>query len=443
MNLFLAARAGFGFGNPNLAGAFFAMLAVGVWGCVTLNIERPTLNIEGKSENRENRLRGEYRFWICLLLSGVFAGMMVMTASRGAVVALGAGALVCWVAAGFPRPRRWQAVGFLGVLVVLGILVGFGRMGERVAESSGEDGSITSRVEIFKVIPAMLAAAPQGWGQGQSAEAYQNWFQARDDVRTYKHLLSTHATWMVERGWGFRFLYILGWVLVLILCGNTPVGLGIWIVYGVAGIFSHVGGDWRLGVLPGLALAIAVWRRALDQTWPKAPTWRNGILAAGALTAGLAVVGVVTNIGILRADDGIHVGAERPKVWFFAPDVSVLGKAYGKAIRGRESAGVAWDMGTIGKASPSEIVLSGSAPIPAGGMFSAPYTATWLNPPARLNAHQERFLKLAAKKTIIWGELRTDANPRKLQAWFEVLPDAQWTFVRGKGLFLGEGLSER
>jgi len=36
----LAARVDFGFGNPNLAGALFAMLAVGVWvfdGCKSLH----------------------------------------------------------------------------------------------------------------------------------------------------------------------------------------------------------------------------------------------------------------------------------------------------------------------------------------------------------------------------------------------------------------------
>jgi len=248
---------------------------------------------------------------------------------------------------------------------------------------------------------------------------------------------------MVERGWGFRFLYILGWLVVLILCASAPASLGVWVVYGVAGIFSHVGGDWRLGVLPVLALAVAVWKRGLGQNWAESRTWCAGVFAAVAVTAGLAVFGVVTNNGIFRTDDGIQVGIERPKVWFFAPDVAVLGKAYGKAIRARGSVGVAWDMAAIREALASEIVLSGSAPIRAGETFSESSSITWLNPPARLDANQEQVLEMAVEETIIWGELRTDANPSRLKAWFEGLPGGQWIFVRDKGLFLGDGFSER
>jgi|GEM_PF-2311675 len=55
--------------------------------------------------------------------------------------------------------------------------------------------------------------------------------------------------------------------------------------------------------------------------------------------------------------------------------------------------------------SLTEIALSGPAPIPAGETFPEPYSITWLNPPVRLDAEQRRFLKMAAKKTIVWGEL--------------------------------------
>jgi len=275
------------------------MLAVAVWvgrqperSWVTSNIECSALIVEPGMKDRGLGIKGlmPSSFWVCLVMSAVFAGMMEMTASRGAVVALGAGFLVLLWAAGLPRPRGRQMAGIFGVLVALGVLVGFGRMGERVVESSGEDGSITSRVEIFRV------------------------------------------------------------------------------------------------------------------------------------------------------DEGVQVGTERPKVWCFAPDIAVLGKAYGKAIRNRESVGAAWDMEEIRKALPSEIVLSGSAPIRADDRFSQCCTVTWLNPPARLDVEQQRILEMAAKKIIIWGEHRSDANPSRLKAWFEGLPGGQWIFVRGRGLFLGASL---
>lgn len=235
--VFLAARADFGFGNPNLAAALFAMLAVGVWGISF-----------GRFEARPAVFLGR------MAASGTCAALIVLTASRGGLVALAAGFLVLWAVSGFLRPKVWQGFALAGALVLLVAFSALGRMGERVAESSPEDGSITSRVAIFRAVPAMLTAAPQGWGVGQSAVAYQNWFQAPEDLRTYKHLLSTHATWMVERGWGFRFVYLLGWGVVLVLCGKVPAALAVWVVFGVAGVFSHVGADgcgsclvWRWG----------------------------------------------------------------------------------------------------------------------------------------------------------------------------------------------------
>ncbi len=181
----LAARADFGFGNPNLAGAFFAMLAVGVWGFCG-----------GEKSDGRAEARG---FWICLAASAAFAALMVGTASRGAAAALGAGVAAAWWAAGFPRigGRRLAATIAAGTGVVA-LAVG-GRMGERVGASSPEDGSITSRLAIYGAVPAMMAAAPGGWGRENAAEAYQNWFQAKEDTRIYKHLVSTHGTWMVER----------------------------------------------------------------------------------------------------------------------------------------------------------------------------------------------------------------------------------------------------
>jgi len=420
----LAVRTDFGFGNPNLAGALFAMLAVGVWvfGC--------------------KGLHPSTRFWICLAASACFAGLMVMTASRGAVVALVAGLLAVWWTAGRPRAKGWQMVGLAGVALLLGIFAGSSRMGSRVAGSSAEEGSITSRLAIFQEVPAMLAAAPAGWGAGQSADAYQNWFQAPEDARTYKHLLSTHATWLVERGWGFRFAYILGWVLVVMVCWKTPGALGAWVAFGVAGIFSHVGGDWRLWVVPGLALGFAAWASARMMRWPECRSWRNALAVALSLTVLLYISGQAVNRGIFSGRGFVKVGSGMPGKWFFAPDRSVLGAAYGKVVRKEKSAGVAWEIAPIVNAAPREIVLSGRATIPAGGAFVQPYELLWLNPPAKLNEAQRGVVEQAAKKTMVWGELRTDANPRELKSWFETLPDGRWVFVKGTALFLGEWESE-
>lgn len=162
------------------------------------------------------------------------------------------------------------------------------------------------------------------------------------------------------------------------------------------------------------------------------------VLVAGVATTGLALAGIATNPGVVRTGESVRVGSENPKVWVFAPDVAVLGKTYGKIIRDHAPVGVAWEMDAISKAEPDEIILSGSAPLRTGDRPPAPCVVTWLNPPARLNAAQKRFLEGAAKKTILWGELRTDANPGNLQTWFKTLPETRWIFIQGKGRFLDD-----
>ncbi len=446
MIMFLAARADFGFGNPNLAAAFFAMLAVGVWGFCGGG---RCLGCKNRSAEKNNPQGGAAvnlhlsMFWVCLVICSVFTGLLVATASRGGAVALAAGLFACWIAAGFPKSTRRGAFGItLAVCVVFGFAV-TGRMGGRVAESSLEDGSITSRLAILEKDPAMMAAAPGGWGRGNATEAYQNWFQERDDTRTYKHLLSTHATWMVERGWGFRFLYVFGWLAVFALCWKTPASFGVWLAFGVAGVFSHVGGDWRLGIVPGLALGLAVSERACRGDWPAGWMWRSALAAAVGVALLLAVAGCALNRErIFQSRGSVTVGRGKPGTWFIFPDRAVLGAAYGKAVRARKSAGVAWEIQTLITVAPRRIVLSGRAAVPEGAAFVPPYELVWLNPPAKLDNTQRLLVENGAKKTIVWGELRTDANPRELKAWVELIPRSRWVAVKGNALFLGGSESE-
>lgn len=403
-----------------MAAALFAMLAVAVWG------------FGGKGQQIRS-----VSFWLCLGLSTFLAGFVVATASRGGMVALAAGLAGGWVVAGFPRVTSRRAVGIvLAVCVLLGFAAA-GRMGERMADSSLEDGSITSRLAIFKVVPAMLAASPQGWGVGESAEAYQNWFQALDDTRNYKHLLSTHVTWMVERGWGFRFVYLLGWAAILMLCAKVPASFGVWIAFGVAGVFSHVGGDWRLWIVPGLALAWALANRARRKDWPPKRAWGYGLAIAAGLTLMLWIIGHQQGRKIFHTGWGVTVGRGEPETWFFSPDPAVLGSNYGKAVRPLKSAGVAWTIQPMIRAAPRKIVLSGRSPIPGDTAFAEPYDLVWLNPPAILNETQKHVVERAIEKTIVWGELRTDANPGKLKTWFSTLVGGRWIVARGKGLFVG------
>lgn len=424
MSLFLAARADFGFGNPNLAGTLFAMLVIGVWGfCGYSKSSRPSPI-----------------FWLCFLASVAFAVMMIMTASRGAVVALGSGALSAWWSAGFPKPKGWMAVGIGSVFCGLFLLAASGRMGTRIMESSPEDGSITSRLAIYGTIPSMLVAAPGGWGLGKSAETYENWFQSQEDTRHYKHLISTHVTWMVERGWGFRLIYVLGWIVALILCGRIPIALGIWVCWGVAAGFSHVGQDWRLWIIPGSALLAALLTRMTARCWPGIRAWSFAAIGAIFGIAVLSVVGKWQNRAPRIVFDGavVFVGDKTPSRWFYAPDKAVMGATYGKMLRQASPLAVTASFEVLSRSNAQKIILSGQRAIPEGASLSVPYDVVWLNPPSLLDERQKRFVTGAISKIILWGELRTDGNPRKLQPWFEELSGSEWVTVKSKALLLDQ-----
>lgn len=421
MGLLIAARPDFGFGNPNIAAAFLAMLAVAAW----------AIPLAG----------GRFRpiaFWAGLAVGTALAGLLVATASRGGVIALLAGLAACWVAAGCPRPKVAQVI---GIAVAAGLLFAtalWSRMGERVADSSASDGSITARVAIWQEFPAMLTASPGGWGLGNAAQAYQNWFQSPDDTRTYKHLVSTHATWMVEQGWILRVAYLFALAAILLLCWDVPVALGVWAAFVVAGIFSHVGADWRLWVPPGASLLFVLLVRFRGSRWPRAWAWAGCLAVAVFGAALLWSMGHFLDRKIWDRGWGVVVGSGEPKTWIFSPSPAVLGRSYGKVVRQLGSACVAWQFDHITGAKPKRIILSGDAPISPEAVLPEAYDLLWLNPPPVLDEGQKNMVEKASMKTVVWGEMRTDGSPRKLKAWFEALPEAQWKLAPGSGMFLGQ-----
>jgi len=421
VGLLIAARLDFGFGNPNVAAAFLAMLAVAAWAV-------PITCAKFRSP----------AFWVSLAACTALASLLVATASRGGAIALLVGLVGCWAAAGCPRPKPAQ---FIGIAVALGLLSAtalWSRMGERVADSSPSDGSITARVAIWQEFPAMLTASPAGWGRGNAAEAYQNWFQSLEDTRTYKHLVSTHATWMVEQGWILRVAYLFALAAILLLCWDVPVALGVWAAFVVAGIFSHVGVDWRLWVPPGVSLLFALSVRFRSSRWPRAWVWAGCLAVAVFCAALLWSMGRFLDRKIWDRGWGVVVGSGEPKTWIFSPSPAVLGRSYGKVVRQLGSACVVWQFDHIAGGKPERIILSGDAPISPEAALPEPYDLVWLNPPPMLDEGQKNVLEKASMKTVVWGEMRTDGSPRKLKTWLEALPQAQWKSAPGSGMFLGQ-----
>ena len=410
MLLATAMRATFGFSNPNAAGALFTMVALAVW------------LLPGKSRWAK-ALKATVTMVVIIL--------MAMTASRGAVIALLVGGVAWWLAAGRPVPRKgWPIVTVAGLLVVTLIILP-GSMGKRLAHSSLQEPSLACRMEVYRAIPQLLVSAPGGWGSGQAAAAYEHWFQPINDTRHYKNLLSTHGTWLVEWGWMLRFLYLMVWGAVLLLAWRVPVSFGIWIAWGAACCFSHLGKEWGLWVIPIAALLPVFWCLR-NEMWK--PSWRQWLSVGVTALAGcllLAALGISGNT-IRKSAHSIVVG--RGGDLFYQPDERVLGTAWGKIMREQGNVIVATDWEGMKQAVSGRIVFSGDAPVPMGVSLPG-CSLLWINPPPKLDEAQRKVVLSAKKSLFLWGQFRTDANPKALRVW-AAQSGVTWADLPGTGLYV-------
>jgi len=410
MLLATAMRATFGFSNPNAAGALLTMVALAVW------------SLPGKSR---------WAMALKVMMTIVVIILIAMTASRGALIALLAGGAAWWLAAGRPVPRKgWPFVAvaalFLGVMIVVP-----GTMGKRLACTSPQEPSITSRVEVYRAIPKLLLSAPGGWGSGQAAAAYENWFQLENDTRHYKNLLSTHGTWFVEWGWMLRLLYLMGWGAVLLLAWRVPVSFGIWVAWGTASCFSHFGKEWSLWMIPIGSLFFVAWKLRNNA---QMPSWRQWGWVCGSV---IGVALLLTALGlsgntIRKSAHSIVVG--RGGDHFYYPDERVLGTAWGKIMRERGNVIVATDWEGMKQAVSGRIVFSGNAPVPMGVSLPG-CSLLWINPPPELDEAQRKVVLSVRKSLFLWGQFRTDANPRALRAW-AAQSGVMWADLPGTGLYV-------
>lgn len=311
-------RMDWGFGNPNLTAAFIATLVVGVWIAAYLH---------------------RHGFWFSVALFAAFAVCLVHTLSRGGLVGAACGLLSIVIFA----PRPW---GFVRCLAVLGALVlsvaalfyfkADARLVQGVVQ---EDKSVTNRLVIWQRVPAMMAASPEGWGYGNAARAYEQWFQPLEQNERYLHLVSSHLTWLVEMSWPLRCAYVAFWMGIFLLTFPTArlrwlaAPFGVWVTFFVTGIFSHVGEDWRMWVIPaGLAVA-AVYGRFTKNEWPR----KRMILIAGtgivAILNIFILLGMVANASPARGTwNRVFLGSDAPQTWVLI-DRAVFGQNFGKTLR--------------------------------------------------------------------------------------------------------------
>jgi len=333
-------RWSFGFDNPNKAAVIFACL----------------LPLLFQSWMAGWRFRNIWlRGLACLLTGGAFllAGYcLCMTFSRGALVAavmgLGYVAGIPFIRERGKPVRQWIAHGLL--LGVFGFLVVWTGLGARTGEATAGDRSVGNRIDVWSAALQMSVENPRGFGADRSGLEYMEWYQATDREEGYRTMVNSYLTFLVERGWGWFAVTVIAfscfWAWTASGNGNGFVtGLrGLLIAFLVAGIFSTTMEEWRLWMLPGLAmLALLVMKLSGERGFRKEPLAVALGVAAACVLALLGKGWVESSKDPLQREfgqttDGRSViriskkGGEGDVIGVI-PDSQVLGDFHGKLLR--------------------------------------------------------------------------------------------------------------
>ena len=201
----------------------------------------------------------------------------------------------------------------------------------------------------------MLASAPNGWGLGKSAEAYEQWFEPVGEKIVLKNLLSSHLTWLVEFGWPLRWLYVflcMGAILLLfpsLKFKFPPWGVAVWTAFLVA-LFYNAAGKWWNWPFPALWVIAALILRFKQKAFPAQSYWILSAIAAGILVGlPFILLGLhAPQLSVGGRDGGniVLVGAGKPTLAILGPNKDVLGNFYGQEIR-KEWSKVDQDAGSV------------------------------------------------------------------------------------------------
>lgn len=318
------------FRNPNAAGGLLACLAL-------LGV---ALFLGG----------GKVRIGLGALVSVAALVGLVLTASRGGLVAFAAGFAVL-IALSFlrravqPAGRRILVVLAVSVLTVGAVLSckGTRLLTRSLAGGAADRGKGSDRISIVSSSLRMMADAPGGWGVRNAGPAYSNWYQPMGGNTWQVTLVSDQLTRLVGYGWLGRGLWIFGWVAVFSLFwtfarrGFAPGGVAVWLALAVASSFNLMLSEFALWILPLLYGGWFVFRMVRGEFRAWRAYAKALAVAVGASAVALGILfAVCTGVSpveprIHYADGAVTVGAGKPEICV-VDDGEVLGGLYAENL---------------------------------------------------------------------------------------------------------------
>ncbi len=307
--------------NPNAAGMLLAELAL-------LSLALMTLRRAGM------RPLGAAAFLMC-------AFGVACTESRSAMLGLLFG-LACMLAVHARQVVSRRNAAIAAVLcVVFALAVWMGGFADRFTTKLLAEGqSSVSRLPIWAEVPRMIAAAPFGWGIGQSGLAYMNWFQPLDRGHAVLGLISTHLTWLAELGWPMRIAYMFAWfsgLLLLAFSGfrrKNALPLAVWGAFFVASCFNTIGTEISLWIIPVALLSVPV----AERCWRYRKSFLGALAAGAVITAALSValtcLGSRSDFTIRREGRGVVINGDHASTWVVDDGYVLSGGYYGLLGKG-------------------------------------------------------------------------------------------------------------
>lgn len=415
-----------GFVNPNRCGAFLALLSLVFFGFAAL------------ARRRWQRIA------LVLCAAALFAAVL-LTHSRGAVVAFAIG-LACYSLPKLSRlPRRYLAVFAAAFVLVLaaGIFACYGKSGSPQAKSSGQ------RIDIWRYAPRMIADSTGGWGFVSSGRAYVDWYQPLGQSFVSRTLINDHLTILVSCGWPLRVGYLLAWFLALGLAfkaardGKTAMPLSVWSALAAAAWFNPLMESPLMWTAPAVAAAVLA---ARAKPWRRSGRYARVFLPAAVLAlASAAVIYAVGNFTpeprprVRTRGETVLVNGVNPSTLLVGDD-AVLGagltekqlRAFYESTPKAPAIAYAYGIDALPARLPWRLVLAGRrgaefldrwVSAPEGAKPELPGELTFISPTFPPWAVPEEVVK-SCKVKIVIGEFlaRFDPGYASPPPWVETVP---------------------
>ena len=328
-----------GFLNPNIAGAFIAILIVFL---------SPITALWPKRKSVRNI------FILCFVAELMLWFLLAKTYSRGAFVAATMCTLVCGIFFLLCKESKKNIFCILAIktALIIIIILSTGFFARISPDYLKDDASVSARTTLWQGGLKMLSQAPlRGWGYGKSGEEYINWYQDLDDEREYAGMVNGYLLLATECGLPLLFLILLLFLFPIIigfftskqLYGLPLCGASGLLAFLVVNIFSSL---WVFGVF--LWVMTPIYILACSCAFRIHPK-KLARIFAWSLFASFSVCSLIYFLSLYYLDNRIakfegyvrlnpsSFSQNNKKIAIFV-DESVLGKYYGKTIRRAQNA---------------------------------------------------------------------------------------------------------